>query len=146
MAARRVTTVTCADDMNRLKGYKTLEDFIAEVDIQTDLEVDLEVEEELVRVTQDGGSGQMTFVYPFAAQDIVNWTYHWEEDQNIRYEVRDDVESILDVPVYADEAEDEEATEGLRDERTERVLSFVDELLHGQRWIDLDGIDRVRLS
>ena len=57
MTARRVTTVTCADDMNRLKGYKNLEDFISEVDNQTDLDVELEVEDDLVRVMQDGGSG-----------------------------------------------------------------------------------------
>ena len=141
MTARRVTTVTCAEDMNRLKGYKTLEDFVSEVDNQTDLDVELEVEDDLVRVTQDCGSGQMTFVYPFEAQDIVDWTYHWENDNSIRYEVRENVESILDVPVYTDEARDEESTEELKDERTDRVLSFVDVLLFGQRWIDLDGID-----
>ena len=84
MTARRVTTITCADDMNRLKGYKNLEDFISEVDNQTDLDVELEVEDDLVRVMQDGGSGQMTFVYPFEAQDIVNWTYNWENDNSIR--------------------------------------------------------------
>ena len=53
MAARRVTTVTCADDMHRFKGYKTLQAFTDHVRSQTDFEVSLDVEDECVIVVQE---------------------------------------------------------------------------------------------
>lgn len=126
--------------MHRLKGYKNLEDFIDHVNNQTDLEVMVSVDEDCVSVSQES-SQAMSFTYPFAAQDIVDWTYHSENDNSIRYEVHDDVANILDVPVYQHETEDPDRAEELREERTERVLAFVHELLWGHRWIDLDGID-----
>jgi Family of unknown function (DUF6416) len=140
VAARRLTTVTCADDMHRLKGYKTLEEFIDHVQDQTDLEVSLEVEDDCVCVMQESPY-QKTFTYPFEVEDIADWTYHSENDNTIRYDVHEDVATILNVPVYEDETDDEERAEELKEERTERVLSFVEELLHGTRWIDLEGTD-----
>jgi hypothetical protein len=140
MATRRVTTVTCADDMNRLKGYRNLDAFIDHVQNQTDLEVTVTVEKTYVSVEQEDGQ-QNNFSYPFAAQDIVDWTYDAENDNNIRYEIQADVERILDVPVYEGETADEERDEQLRTERAERVLEFLNELLFGFRWIGLDGVD-----
>lgn len=140
MAARRVSTVTCAEDMHRLKGYKTLEAFIDHVQSQTDFEISLGVEDDSVIVMQESPY-QKIFTYPFEVEDIANWTYHSENDNSIRYEVHDDVANILDVPVYEDETDNEETDEQLQEERTERVLAFVEELLHGTRWIDLEGTD-----
>jgi len=149
MAARRVTTVTCADDMNRLKGYKTLQAFADHVQNQTDFEVSLDVEDDCVIVMQERPNGvviltspyQRIFTYPFEVEDIAHWTYCSESDDSIRYDVHADVANILDVPVYEDESDDEERADELQEERTERVLAFVHELLWGDRWIDLEGTD-----
>jgi len=63
MAARRVTTVTCADDMHRLKGYKSLKEFIDHIESQTDLELMVSVDEDCVSVWQES-SQAMSFTYP----------------------------------------------------------------------------------
>jgi hypothetical protein len=76
----------------------------------------------------------MTFEYPFDPEDIAHWVYHFENDNSIRYEILEDVEKMLDLPVRAEDTEDEEY------ERTERVQEFVTGLLW-ERWIDLDGSD-----
>ena len=76
----------------------------------------------------------MTFEYPFNAEDIAHWVYHFENDNSIRYEILEDVERILDLPLYVGDTEDEVY------ERTERVRDFVTGLLW-ERWIDLDGSD-----
>lgn len=131
------TLVTGPDDMHRIAGYADLEAFADHVQNQTDLEVELFVEDEYVLVMHESGgsqSRQMTFEYPFDAEDIAHWVYHFENDNSLRYEILEDVEKMLDLPVYADDTEDEEY------ERTERVREFVTGLLW-ERWIDLDGSD-----
>lgn len=129
--------VTGPDDMYCIAGYADLDAFVDHVQNQTDLEVELIVEDDYVCVMHESGGsqpGQMTFEYPFDPEDIAHWVYHFENDNSIRYEILEDVENMLDLPVYADDTEDEEY------ERTERVREFVTGLLW-ERWIDLDGSD-----
>jgi len=131
------TLVTGPDDMHRIAGYADLEAFADHVQDQTDLEVQLFVEDDYVLVLHESGgsqSRQMTFEYPFDAEDIAHWVYHFENDNSIRYEILEDVEKILDLPLHAGGTEDEAY------ERTERVTDFVTGLLW-DRWIDLDGSD-----
>jgi len=131
------TLIEGPDDMHRIVGYADLEAFVDHVQNQTDLEVELYVEDDCVYVMHESGGsqpGQMTFEYPFDAEDIVSWVYHFENDNSIRYEILEDVQKMLELPAYDDETEDEEF------ERTERVLEFVSALLW-ERWIDLDGSD-----
>ena len=131
------TLVTGPDDMHRIAGYADLEAFADHVQNQTDLEVELFVEDDYVQVLHESGgsqSGQMTFEYPFDPEDIAHWVYHFENDNSIRYEILEDVERILDLPLYMGDTEDEAY------ERTERVTDFVTGLLW-ERWIDLDGSD-----
>jgi hypothetical protein len=129
--------VTGPDDMHRIAGYADLEAFADHVQDQTDLEVQLFVEDDYVQVLHESGgseSRQMTFEYPFDPEDIAHWVYHFENDNSIRYEILEDVEKILDLPLHAGDTEDEAY------ERTERVKDFVAGLLW-ERWIDLDGSD-----
>jgi hypothetical protein len=131
------TLIEGPDDLNRVVGYADQQGFFDHVQNQTDLEVELIVEDEYVHVLHDlGGTqwGQMTFTYPFEAEEIVQWVYHFESDYSIRYEVLRNVENFLELPVREDDSEDDEV------ERTERVLEFVRVLLW-ERWIDLDGSD-----
>jgi len=130
------TLIEGPDDLNRLVGYADQQAFFDHVQEQTDLDVELIVEDEYVHVMHVGGTqwGQMTFTYPFEAEEIVQWVYHFESDYSIRYEVLRDVENFLELPLREDYSEDDEF------ERSERVLGFVRVLLW-ERWIDLDGND-----
>jgi hypothetical protein len=61
------------------------------------------------------------------------------ERQQHRYEILEDVQRILDLPLCIGDTEDEAY------ERTERVKDFVTGLLW-ERWIDLDGSDLLILD
>ena len=73
----------------------------------------------------------MTFDYPFDSQDMVDWAYHIENDDGIRYEIAADIEGMLEIPVYDDESinRDDAQVELLRTEKLERVMGFVQVLL-----------------
>lgn len=141
----RGTWITSKKDLGHVAGCANLAEFVDDVVGQSDMEVYVDVGSTYVRVEHYGGGGQpsqMTFDYPFDSQDILDWVYHIENDDSIRYEIADDIEQMLEIPVYENESvdlEDDEIEELLVD-KVERVMAFVQDLLW-QRRIDLDGSD-----
>lgn len=94
-----------------------------QLDDLTDLDVYLEVDGHGITVSQ--GPGSMSFTYPVDVQDVRSWTYHFENDYTVRYEILDDVERLLA----------RHPMEGRDDRAVERLVR---ELLL-EEWIDLDG-------
>lgn len=101
------------------------EDLQDQLDDLTDLDVYLEIDADGIRVSQ--GPGAMSFAYPIDVQDVKAWTYHFENDYTVRYEILDDVERLLA----------RHPMEGRDDRAIERVVR--DLLL--EDWINIDGSD-----
>ncbi len=78
--------VTCADDLNEGELQNQL-------DALTDLEVHLDIDVDGLSVEQ--GPGSWMFSYPFDLQDVLDWTYYFETDYTVRYEILDDVQRLL---------------------------------------------------
>lgn len=93
--------ITCADDLD-------VDDLQGRLDDLTDLDVYLSVDDNGIRVEQ--GPGGYDFAYPFDLDDVLDWTYHFENDYTVRYEILDDVQRLLErVPVEG--RDDEEILE-----------------------------------
>lgn len=101
------------------------EDLQDQLDDLTDLDVYLEIDADGIKVSQ--GPGAMSFAYPIDVQDVKAWTYHFENDYTVRYEILDDVERLLA----------RHPMEGRDDRAIERVVR--DLLL--EDWINIDGSD-----
>jgi len=141
--------ITCASDLEHNDVYPSFAQFSDDLDNQTDLEIFHEVEDDGFRVVHEQGTnsgGQRFFPFPFDTQDVTDWVYHFENDNSIRYEMRSDFEAVLDAPVYDDEVTPTADAESVCAEREDQILEFVDELLWGDRWIDLDGSDLLFMS
>lgn len=99
------------------------DDLQDQLDDLTDLDVYLEIDADGVTVSQ--GPGAMSFAYPIDVQDVKAWTYHFENDYTVRYEILDDVERLLARHPMV----------GRDDRAVERVVR--DLLL--EDWIGIDG-------
>jgi hypothetical protein len=99
------------------------DDLQDQLDDLTDLDVYLEIDVHGITVSQ--GPGSMTFTYPIDVQDVRGWTYHFENDYTVRYEILYDVDRLLA----------RHPLEGRDDRVIERLVR---ELLL-EDWIDIDG-------
>jgi len=118
MTGREPLIVTGADDVDEEELQERLDDL-------TDLEVYLDIGVDDITVQQ--GPGACSFDYPFDLQDLIDWTYFFENDYTVRYEILDDVQRLLE----------RNPMQGRNDHMIE---DFVRELLLSN-WIATDGSD-----
>ena len=78
--------VTGPDDLDEEHLRSRLDDL-------TDLDIYLDIDADGLTVEQ--GPGSCTFRYPFDLQDVLDWTYHFENDYTVRHEILDDVQRLL---------------------------------------------------
>lgn len=110
--------VTGADDLDE-------EDLRSRLDDLTDLDIYLDIDDDGLTVEQ--GPGSCRFAYPFDLQNVLDWTYYFEDDYTVRYEIVDDVQRLLSrhpIPGRNDQA----------------IETFVQHLLL-TNWIATDGSD-----
>lgn len=144
------TWVTKATDLNHVSGYPDLDDFLDAVAEQTDMDVEIDIQSHGVTIQHFGGEGQpqcKSFWYPFDFQDMLDWVYHVENDNSIRYDICDDIEEMLGSDSLRDEKAGTSAgqVEDLIEDGLTRVVAFVRSLLFDLS-IDLDGSDLLPMS
>lgn len=118
MTGREPLIVTCSADLDEGELQGRLDDL-------TDLEVYLEIGVDDVSVQQ--GPGACSLAYPFDLQDLLDWTYFFENDYTVRYEILDDVQRLL-------------ARNPMQGRDDQVIEDLVQELLLGN-WIATDGSD-----
>jgi hypothetical protein len=144
------TWVTTEHDLNRLAGYRDLDEFLDAVAEQTDMEVEIDIESDGVTIQHFGGEGQpqsKSLRYPFDSQDMLDWVYHVENDNSIRFDICDDIEEMLagGVVLHCDAETKGRQVDDPIEGRLTQVVSFVRSLLF-ELLVDLDGSDLLPMS